>query len=342
MEEIAKKLFEAYGLRPVRYLPAQKGYRNSNFAAELPDGSMVNLIVYKNEPNSAELIRRTNDIGNFLAIRGIPARKTHDRRILCLNTSSDNLKRYAALYGYLPGDTIPWEAYTKDHVKALGMGLSTVHDALKDYPGEDLPRVHEQYSRQLGRMTAYFKQTGVGRAIAAKLYIQAPVEACEVLVPILQHCSRLPSQQALHMDFVRGNILFYPAYTNHQSRDLSVGNVMISGILDFEKAAWGHPLFDIARTLAFLLIDCKYKSEAQVRKYFLHSGYAKRGPAALPLVHATTGDGRFDLLERLIDLFLLHDLFKFLRHNPYESLADNEHYQRTVDLCLRRGLAIPA
>ncbi len=74
----------------------------------------------------------------------------------------------------------------------------------------------------------------------------------------------------LHMDFVRGNILYSQ---NHELR--------ISGILDFEKAAYGSPLFDIARTYAFLLVDCKYKSEKEIGKYFLRSGYIKRGKLKL-------------------------------------------------------------
>lgn len=344
MEESAPKLFEAYGLRPVRYLPPKKGYRNTNLAAELPDGRMVNLILYKCEPDTEKLIKRTNAVGNFVASQGLPARKTFDKRILCLTHSSDIIKRYAALYDYLPGETIPWEAYTQNHVKALGMALSRIHSALKEYPPESLPKVHEQYTGQLHRMAAYFEQLGVRRAMADKLHLRTPIVAFDTLLPVLRQCARLPAQQALHMDFVRGNILFRSpqAKTASGVKDSgpSIGNAHISGILDFEKAAFGHPLFDIARTLAFLLVDCKYKTEGQVRQYFLYSGYAKRGPRALPVVQFTLGDGRIDVLERLVDLFLLHDLYKFLRHNPYESLDANEHYQRTRNLCLRRGLAI--
>jgi Ser/Thr protein kinase RdoA (MazF antagonist) len=114
---------------------------------------------------------------------------------------------------------------------------------------------------------------------------------------------------------VRGNILF-----DDQAR--------ITGVLDFEKTAWGHPALDIARTLAFLLVDCKYKSEDKTRKYFLISGYNKRGPARTP--------GSSPLLEKLITTFLLHDFYKFLRHNPYESLRNNEHFVRTRDLLVQR------
>ena len=118
------------------------------------------------------------------------------------------------------------------------------------------------------------------------------------------------------MDFVRGNVLFE-------------GSEVV-GILDFEKTAYGPVQYDVARTLAFLLVDCKYKDEAAVRRYFLQSGYTKRGAATLTYYPT--------ILETLIELFLIHDFYKFLRHNPYESLKDNEHFTRTVSVLARNGV----
>jgi Ser/Thr protein kinase RdoA (MazF antagonist) len=137
----------------------------------------------------------------------------------------------------------------------------------------------------------------------------------------------LPAKQPLHMDFVRSNILF-------EAVPAGDFNMSISGILDFEKAAYGHPLFDIARTLTFLLVDCKYKAPDKVRKYFLGSGYIKRGAAMLPSKHMS-------ILEPALNLFLFHDFYKFLRHNPYESLPDNEHFMRTAQLLIPRQLIRP-
>jgi Ser/Thr protein kinase RdoA (MazF antagonist) len=47
-----------------------------------------------------------------------------------------------------------------------------------------------------------------------------------------------------------------------------LNNLAITGIIDFEKTAAGPRIFDIARTLAFLLVDCKAKTPAQVTNYF--------------------------------------------------------------------------
>jgi Ser/Thr protein kinase RdoA (MazF antagonist) len=165
-------------------------------------------------------------------------------------------------------------------------------------------------------MQTYFAQAGVQKALKSKLHISTPKHLHDHLLA-LDNLARTPGQQPLHMDFVRGNILFTPTTSQ------------VSGILDFEKVAWGHPTFDVARTLAFLLVDCKYKTEPKIRKYFLHSGYNKRGKATF------TGGAN---LEKLIDMFLTYDFYKFLLHNPYESLPDNEHFVRTQALLHERNI----
>jgi len=292
----------------------QKGYRNESYAADLADGRTVNLIIYKREPEILERIRAANHVANYAADHGMPARRTADERIIKLGWG-DSI-RYAALYNYLPGHTIPWEAYTMGHIKQLGAGLSDLHATLTLMPHADMPYIVDECRAMLGRIERYFAKDDVHDAMAAKLGL-AILDTTR-LRPALTECLELPGQHALHMDFVRGNILFAE---NEEPR--------ISGILDFEKTAWGAPIFDIARTLAFLIVDCKYKEEAKVRKYFLQSGYNKRGKAQFEPT---------PLLEDLLNLFLLHDFYKFLRHNPYESLQDNEHFVRTRDFLLKRNI----
>jgi Ser/Thr protein kinase RdoA (MazF antagonist) len=208
-----------------------------------------------------------------------------------------------------------------EHLKQLGTTMSTMHGLLKQAPFMLDNSVADEYLLIARRMRDYFRQAGVQQALRAKLELAISVP--DSLFALLEGCAGLPNQQVLHMDFVRGNILFDAA-------------AHVAGVLDFEKTAWGHPLFDIARTTAFLLVDCKYKSEAQVRKYFLLSGYNKRGLGPFKI---TPYNAR--LLERLIDSFLLYDFYKFLRHNPYESLPENEHFVRTRQLLLQRQLLAP-
>ena len=282
-------------------------------------GGWLNLVLYKCEPDILRKILAANRVADFLAGQGLPVRRTHDQRILQMK--SGNFVKFAALYNYLPGRTIPWEAYTKRHIKNLGAMLGAMHQALQRLPrlGEG---VADEYLGILARMERYFADPNVQSALRQKLALAAPQDFSRQR-RLLHLCQKLPGQHMLHMDFVRSNILF----------DEGGG---IAGIIDFEKTAWGHPLFDIARTLAFLLVDCKYKTESQVRQYFLISGYARRNHQTFKNLVIHSDGGRIDILEELVNLLLLYDFYKFLRHNPYESLLYNEHFVRTRTALIAR------
>lgn len=305
-----EQILAAYDVHAAVIGEPQKGYRNASHQV-----GERNLIIYKSEPGILERIKNANAMGAAVAAAGIPARTLADPRILQI-TAGD---RYtlAAIYHYLPGETIPWEAYTMAHLKTLGKTMSDMHYALKRYNVAKLPELAEENLQLNQRMLRYFTDPQVARALQQKLGLR--VHRADY-TKLLATTKKLPNQQALHMDFVRGNILF--------------SGSTITGILDFEKAARGHVLYDIARTLAFLLVDCKYKPEAKVRKYFLQSGYIKRGAGDLRDVKI----GSISLLEELTSFFLLHDFYKFLRHNPYESLPHNEHFVRTRAMLLKRRL----
>jgi Ser/Thr protein kinase RdoA (MazF antagonist) len=304
-DETIMRAYAAYGVVPQRLLPVQKGYRNESHAAVLGNGRRANLIIYKNELGIAARIRRANAVADLLTGQ-LPVRRTLDPRVLRL--SSGQGERYASLYTYLDGDTIPWEAYTQTHLKNLGQAMGLMHQAL--HPSViPLPKVTDEYRVLLQRMETYFADPQVARALQEKLGLHLRVDFAR-LHKLLDTCGRLKRQQPLHMDFVRSNILFGP-------------DAAVTGIIDFERTGQGHPVLDVARTLAFLLVDCKYKPADKVRKYFLQSGYYKRGGG--PLLNA-------GLLDGLLTLNLLHDFYKFLRHNPYEFLTENEHYLRTADL----------
>jgi Ser/Thr protein kinase RdoA (MazF antagonist) len=366
------KILAKYDLIYSHISPPQSGYRNQTYPVVLQDGQTINLILYKTEPGILEKIRNANQVGSFLAERGFPARQTTDKRILCIQPKVDFAKigpsikqeitgssdqgnerltnrtaKYSALYNYLPGETIPWEAYTMQHLKLLGAAMSNMHALLVEFPG-DLQNVAYECLALDKRMRRYFADPGVTTSLQAKLGLNIKdIDFSNTL-----HLgSKLPNQQALHMDFVRGNILFsegvatdYPRILTAAAHNPAIGadhnreeqsghtQLAISGVIDFEKTAYGHPVFDIARTLAFLLVDCKFKTEQKIRKYFLVSGYNKRGVAQYNLAKLED----VDLLEELINFFLLHDFYKFLRHNPYEALTLNEHFVRTRDLLLSR------
>ncbi len=322
MEELARRILKHYGFPDVKLLTPSKGYRNHSFPAQLPDGSMVNIMVYKREPGMHSRILRANQVSDFVYSHGLPARHARDSRITRLSSTKGEL--YAALYDYLPGTTIPWEAYTMKHIKLLGKTMSDIHAVLSNYDIDNLPKVVDEYTAIVNRMRDYFFQSGVQQALQRKLELVISENVFDECITVLEACNYLPYQQALHMDFVRGNILF----------DDKNSVVSISGILDFEKTAFGSPLFDIARTLAFLIVDCKFKQPDKVRKYFLISGYEKRGSMPLKTFAITIGTKKVSVLDRLVELYLIYDFYKFLRHNPYDYLKQNEHFIRTRDILL--------
>lgn len=319
--QLLGRILALYHLKAISEQSPQKGYRNTAHPIHLSGGAMVNLIMYKGEPGVLQKIQNANVVSDYLATVGFPTRQTYQHRIVRLQSGSR--QKYAALYNYLPGRTIPWESYTKHHLKLLGKTMSDMHAALQAGPAVK-PRVTDEYQAIAERMTRYFDNPGVREAMTRKLNCQVLSHMPAQFAHLMHYCARFSGQQTLHMDLVRGNILF----------EGEGEKLRISGILDFEKTTTGPRLFDIARTLAFLLVDCKYTPEDKVRKYFLYSGYQKRGKLPMPTIMS----GQLNVLEVLINLFLLYDFYKFLRHNPYEYLAQNEHFVRTRDLLVRRNV----
>lgn len=323
-QKLVPRALQIYNLPYDQIYPSQKGYRNEIHPIQLTDGQMVQLTFYKSEPGIVERVRRADGVAKFVASGGLPARLGFDSRMLTLTSARRRV--YAGLYYYLPGSTIAWEGYTKTHLKLLGKTMSDMHAVLATAPLQDQPLVVDECLALLGRMASYFNSDGVKQAMADKLQFTVKLPTPRY-GRLLEGCRSLPGAQQLHMDFVRGNILFAPASADDYCL---LDGLAITGILDFEKTAVGHPWFDVARTLAFLLVDCKYKTSAEIERYFVNSGYQKRGRASLPYFGV--------LLERLVDFFLMYDLYKFLRHNPYEALKNNEHFVRTEHMLAERGM----
>lgn len=320
-QQLARQILAAYNLEPVEIFDRQMGYRNRSYPALLARGEHANVIIYKPDADILIRIKNANFVGSWLASRGLPARRPLDPRITQLQSASRT--KYACIYNYLPGHTIPWEGYTQKHLKLLGWTMGEMHQQLAGITLPVATTATAEYVANVHRMRLYFSQPSVKHALDAKLNLTVDPAIFAHFAQLLHACGDLPHQQILHLDFVRSNILF--GTEGH----FQIGDVAVTGIIDFEKTAVGHPAFDLARTLAFLLVDCKYKPEAKIRKYFLHSGYAKRGRQPLPPNH---------LLEPLVTLFLTYDFYKFLRHNPYESLPQNEHFLRTRSLLEHRLL----
>ncbi len=331
LNNIVKEILKKYGLKAKEIDPTEKGYRNFSYPITLKNGEKINLILYKNEKGILERIQRTNLVSDYLASKGFPMRKSLGK---ILRVKTADKKRFVCIYNYLPGETIPWEGYTMEHIKLLGKTMSEMHKELAA-GSRQLAAFSDaitELSELKSRMENYFSNKDVIRAMNEKLGLKFNLKAFDFFESLFKVIDMLPDKQILHLDFVRSNILFeivgnegaVPEPRRH-----------ISGILDFEKTAFGPKIMDIARTLAFLIVDCKYKTEQKIRKYFLHSGYKKRGKGSWD-----EGDNRDCrlLLNPLLTFFWLHDFYKFLLHNPYESLENNQHYLRTKNLLIREKI----
>jgi Ser/Thr protein kinase RdoA (MazF antagonist) len=315
-ESVLTLVLEKLNIKYLRVFGCQKGYRNEIWPVLTDGGQMINVTFYKREAGIVDRINRADAVSEYLGLSGLSTRKRIDSRILSLKNGE--YTTYIGVYNYLPGNTIPWEAYTMEHIKTLGGTMSNMHTYLSQMPSVNLPSVYDEYLTIIEQMENYFSKSEVASAIEYKLDLRINTEKLSQYKKLLQKYRKMSGQQSLHMDFVRGNVLFEGA--------------RISGILDFEKTALGHPIVDIARTLAFLLVDCKYKSTEKVYKYFLYSGYQKRG---------LNKDAGNDLdRNKFIEMFLFYDLYKFLIHNPYEALNLNEHYVRTRDILVKYDVVL--
>lgn len=318
---IIESVLQKYGVEWKSIGQVQKGYRNESYKITRSDGNHINLFFYKSEPSILTKIINADSSSGLLHNAQMPVRVRIDHRILRVKENT-----YASLYNYLPGKTISWEAYTIRHIKLLGWAMGDIHDMWNGQDGRDYDRITDILNNQLAKMIEYFSDVNVITAASKKLNVSIYCSKLFSFSGIFIHCKKLAGQHLLHMDMVRGNVLFdstgtYEGYWR-------IDNTVLTGIIDFEKAAFGHPVFDIARTLAFLLVDCPKQPEKTIY-YFLESGYNKRSKSRLM---------NTEPLQALITYFLMYDLYKFMRHAPYESLSQNYHYMRTRDILAKYGM----
>lgn len=324
----------------------ESGYRNTIVPLELDSKEKLALIFYKSEPGITKKIQAANQVSDYLAKKNWPTRQSIKKNGQAILKISINQKKYyCCLYNYLPGATINWENYSMKHIKLLGQVLGFLHHELLNFDTKT-PNLYDNeiliLEKKMKKMNNYFNQKNVLTAVEQKLKLTIKKEAFVQFEQLLAKLKKNQSNQILHLDFVRSNILFDFMPSNyfqtnpnqkkftfdaHQTKSQKL--VTISGILDFEKVSLGPPIIDLARTLAFLLVDCKYKAPQKVKKYFLYSGYHKRGHQKVP---------NSKLLNQLVYFFLFYDFYKFLQHNPYEFLPQNMHYTRTKKYLINRNL----
>ncbi len=268
----------------------------------LESSQQLLLIVYKREAGILPKMRRASKLGNALSVAGLPVRAPMSEII-----KLDNRPTYACLYNFLPGQTLPWETFSKKHIKALGQAMAKIHIA-----GLHVKLDHSaiaDFEQCIENSLRYLDKPEIKTALQHKLGLAMNINVLRTVLPkLVSKLSSLPPIN-LHMDLVRSNVLF--------SSDKQV-----SGILDFEKCGQGPAVLDIARSLSFLLVDVEAKTPEKIVKYFIRSGYLKAASTESNMINPK-------LVNLLVNCFLVYDFYKFLKHSPYESLPANRHFLRT-------------
>lgn len=227
-----------------------------------------------------------------------------------IKNNLENPIRLVSLYKFLEGQTIPWEAYTRRHIRAVGRSMHEMHKLWQEYKTKNSIYTWKEYFElDSESLLSYFVKNM--SHIERKLSFVVDIDFLKHLIENILHKNKKlhikNNSQLIHGDFVRGNILF----SDEKKDDI----YPIVGILDFEKVMYAPIEVDVARTVAFMYVDCKYKTKEDVDYYFF-DGYGKK-----------VND---EYCSILINYFLYRDLWKLLACNPYESLKENEHYVRTV------------
>lgn len=332
-----------YDYNNISIKPSQSGYRNLIVPIEIFGAKQekLALIFYKREPNILNKIKLSNSISDQLAKMGWPTRhaiSNNNQKILKLQNRNKTI--FCCLYNYLDGSTIEWENYSKNHIKLLGQVLGYLHHDLEKVSQNLNIIANKECSNlqyKLIEMNNYFTNIETQAAIEQKLKLRLNTAHFSRFIKLLKWLDTHKESLLLHLDFVRGNILFENITNCHfddkfvlklEKKTTTHNDLAITGVLDFEKAALGPKELDISRTLAFLLVDCKNKDPQKTVKYFIHSGYEKR---------ANNSPLNRTLITQLVFMYLLIDLYHFLKHNPYEYLYQNQHFLRTRDYLLRYG-----
>ncbi|MEA3357347.1 MAG: phosphotransferase [Patescibacteria group bacterium] len=308
----------------IRLENSNQGYMNTCIQVSLHNPTQTYIAIIYNRPRystdqSRIILDDAYKAAKYLHDHGLPCRipilTKRKKRLIKFSMEDTKSEHIMGLYNFLPGNTLPWESYTRRHLRALGKCMAEMHRLLKDFPHQttSLPRWSDYLRNDYSKLKSYFQKNSP--AIKKKLSLQVNIKDCTELTKSLHPKSLHPKshEQTIHYDFVRGNILF--------SSEKHILTYPITGILDFEKAMIASTAVDIARTLSFLLVDCKYKSDQEIITYFLKEGYVALGKANSP---------RFDQLNNLMIYFWLRDLWKFLTGNPYNDLHLNYHYTETV------------
>ncbi|MBD3329774.1 phosphotransferase [Candidatus Dojkabacteria bacterium] len=310
----------------------EQGYMNLVFRIGSEKTSYICIIYNRNRYNDSKAQRylsKSYQAAEFLSQNKIPVRTAYKNRnggLISRADFGDGKQRLFGLYKFLSGSTIPWESYTRRHLRSLGRTLNQIHRTWAEYENAtgDFVKWNEYIEKDSKSMLEYFNRNE--KFIKIKLGVKLDFSAYDLLIKSIQTTFQT-GFQLIHCDFVRGNILF--------SQKKLPKVYPITGVLDFEKVMAAPIQVDLARTLAFLLVDCKYKTREEIIKYFITEGYLWKVEKGIP-----DSKLNFNEIQKLVNYFWMRDLWKLLQCNPYEDLSLNFHYDKTVQKLIKQKLIL--
>ena len=237
-DQLIHKILKPFGLaqQVLKIAAAESGYRNTIVPITLESGQKLSLIFYKREPGIVKKIQRANYVSHELAKKGWPTRQamTNQNSQSIIRLAVNHQVQYCCLYNYLPGHTISWSDYSQKHLKLLGQVLGYLHYDLATI--KPIIKKNELSEivilrKNLTEMNSYFCLKNVKSALEQKLNITQSSHCWQRWRDLLIVLEKAKPTQILHLDFVRGNILFNQL-SDHNSTQSPVASKLG---LDFDR-----------------------------------------------------------------------------------------------------------
>lgn len=218
-----------FGSGPVTVEQLGGGLDKLNFAVRTPEGFFIWQLSAK--PLNRERRVLLEKLAEHMRQRGIITRHLVTPSVIQLDRSAF---RWMAVYRGVAGHSIPWSDYSEPQIISAVRYLALIHEAGRSFAGRNsLVQLSERLDRWPDKAA---DSAGPDYRVNQ-----------EVLAQIKTRLDALNRDQTahtvLHGDFGRANIIF-------QGEE-------VAGVVDFDRAGIGHPLFDLGRFTSYLLLDTR-------------------------------------------------------------------------------------
>ncbi len=214
-----------FGSGPVTVEQLGGGLDKLNFAVHSPEGFFIWQLSEK--PLNSERRELLEKLAGHMGQQGIVTRHLAAPAAIPLTQSGF---RWMAVYRGVVGQSIPWSDYCERQIISAVKYLAKIHEAGRSFPGRNY----------LARLSEKLGPVNIPAVPGYRVNQDA-------LINIKTRLDALNRDRAaltvLHGDFGRANIIFQ--------------GERVAGVVDFDRAGVGHPLFDLGRFTSYLLLDTR-------------------------------------------------------------------------------------